>query len=334
MKKVFSFIVFLMLIVNLILAQNKNQTGTRLISREVGFEIVFPPDFPSPKYEYTKKEMTMFTTENNKGACLVSYNFFDQSLFETKSIDKILSDAVSGYLKKNAKLIKETNITLDNFKGKSVYFESGNKSSTYYNRFDCYVYGNVFLQIAFVAYNQKDLQKPEISNFFNSLTFINKQIEKQLLEFSPEDNDFSIALPSGFSKPKIETKYISTDFGEIPTSIYSSENKNGACIIMSSTYPDELFEKKTEEKILSDAMDGAISSQKFQLISKHNLLRDNLKGLSFIVKTKDKKNPIYIKYEYCLKTPKLYQVAYSTYSLQELSQKEILNYFRSFEIIK
>lgn len=334
MKKVFAFVFILMLIVNLILAQNKNQTNTRLVSREVGFEITFPAGFPVPKHEYTKDEMTMFTTENNIGACLVSYNYFDHSLFEQKSINKILSDAVSGYLKNNSRLIKETDVTLDNFKGKSVYFESGDKSNTYYNRFDCYVYGNVFLQIAFVAYNKKDLQKPDINDYFKSLTFINKQIEKQLLEFSPEDNDFSISIPSGFSKPQVETKYISTDFGDVPTNIYSSENRNGACIIMSSTYPDELFEKKTEEKILSDAMNGAISSQKFQLISKQDLLRDNLKGLSFIVKTKDKKNPIYIKYEYCLKIPKLYQVAYSTYSLQELSQKEILNYFRSFEIIK
>ncbi len=334
MKKILFIISVLSLLAGWSFAQEPVQNGTRLISREAAFEITFPADFPLPKREITKDEMVMFTTETKRGACLVSYNFFDHSLYETKNIDQILTDAMSGYLKEGSKLIFKTDIQIGNYKGKTVKFTSKDSDVTYYNRFDCYVYGDMLLQVAFVAYDKKELDKKDLGDYFKSLSLIDKQLESQTLKFAPEDDNYTVYLPHGFGKPAGESSEIDSDFGKIPMLMYSVEGKTGACILASTTYPDKLFEKKTSDQILNDAMNGAINSQNFELISKQYLFRDENHGISYTVKTRKGKTPIFIRYEYCLKEPKLFQIAYSTLSLKELNSREILNYFKSFELNK
>jgi len=333
MKKACFVLFALFMMLSSALSQKVTEYGARLVIREAGFEVILPAGFPFPKREISKNNMTMYTTETNRGACLVSYSLFEHSLFETKTIDQILEDAVKGYLNKGSKLTSEKDIFLGNYKGKSVRFTSASGTTTFYNRFDCYVYGDVFVQIAFVGYNAKEPDKKDINDYFKSLFLIDKQFESQALKFAPTDDDYVLYLPHGYAQPKGEASEIESDYGKIPMLMYSAEGKTGACIMASNTYPTELWEKKSIEKVLNDAMDGAVSSQKFKVISKQNLMRDDLRGLSYVVKTEGQA-PIYIRYEYCVREPKLYQVAYSTLTLKELNSPEVLSYFRSFELNK
>jgi len=334
MKNLFIIISILFLFSGISEAQKITMTGPRLVSREAAFEIVFPTGFPLPKHEITKDNMVMFTTETNRGACLVSFNTFEHSLFETKTIEQILSDAIDGYLKDGSVLVSKKDISLGGYKGKTVKFDTKDGNNIYYNRFDCYVYGDQLLQVAFVAYEKKELDKKDLADYFSSLTLIDKKLESHTLGFAPEDDDYTVYLPHGFTKPTGESSEIDTDYGKVPTLMYTVENKTGACILASSQYPEKLFDNKTTDQILEDAMNGAVKSQDFVVLSKHYLLRDENAGLSYIVKTKSKNSPIYIRYEYCVRLPKLYQVAYSTYSLKELNSPEVLNYFKSFELSK
>jgi hypothetical protein len=332
MKKVLFIIAVIVFLPISAFSQSAATLGVRLVSRDAGFEVTYPAGFPLPKREVTKDNMVMYTNENKRGACFVSYNFFEHSLYESKTVEQILDDAKGGYLKSNSKLISENNFQIGNYKGKSVKFMSKDSATTFYNRFDCIVYGDILIQVAFVGYDKKEVDKKDITDYFKSFSLIDKQLESIALKFAPDDDGYTVYLPHGFGKPIREASEIDSDYGKLPMLMYSVENNSGACILASNTYPDKLFEQKTADDILTDAMNGAINSQKFELISKQYLLRDGHPGLSYTVKTKSGNSYIYIRYEYCIKEPKLYQVAYSTLSLKELNSQAVLDYFKSFEL--
>jgi hypothetical protein len=315
--------------------QNVPVGGSRVICRDAGFEITFPANLPIARRDVQKDKTITFTTADSTGTLVVAYNTIKSVMLEVRSVKNVLEETLSNYLRENTKIISSTDVRLGYFIGKSVKFKDVRDTATFYNRFDCYLYGNTILQIAFIGTNEFEINKDRITDFFNSLSLIDPQFEKKELKFTSGDNDYSVFLPKGYDKlNKLGLKKDSSFMKALTLSLIPQRALKGAVILSSKTYPDELFKDKNEFQVLEEAMIGALDLEKIVLLSRQFLVRDQYPGISFTGMTKSDNTTTYLRYEYYLKDHKLFQVGYACYSLEELNCDEVLGYFRSFELKK
>jgi hypothetical protein len=332
-------VVFLLLVVLFCYSSTLTQVvplgGTRVVSRDAGFEITFPAGFLIPRRDIQRDKTITFATADSGGTCVVAYNTIKTVPLKDLTVKSILEETLSNYLRNDTKIVSSTDVWLGPFRGKSVKFKDVRDTATFYNRFDCYVYGNIILQIAFIGNFELEVEKESITSFFNSLSLIDRRLEKKELKYIAEDNEYSIFLPLGYNKQNKNILKPDSNFSEIPSPfLYPIKPLKGAITLSTKTYPDELFKDKNSYQVLEEAMIGAFDLQKIGLLSRQFLYRDEYTGLSFTGVTQNEKTPMYIRYEYYLKEHKLFQVGYVCYSMDELNSEEVLAYFRSFEIKK
>ena len=332
MQKVLIFGTILILFFSNAHSQNVPWGGTRVISRIAGFEITFPVGLPIPRRDIQKDKTITFATADSTGTCVIGYNTIKTVPLKERTVNTILEETLSNYLRSNTKIISSTDVWLGNFKGKSVKFLDIRDTATFYNRFDCYVYGNIILQIAFIGNYPFELDKENITGFFNSISLINRQYEKKTLQFTAEDNGYSIFLPQGYDKQNISNTKADSNSAKRPVPYPFPDNTlKGAVILSTKKYPDEQFKDKNTFQVLEEAMVGALDLQQIILLSRQFLVRDEYHGISFTGVTKSGNSVRYLRYEYYLNEHELFQVGYACASLDELNSEEVLSYFRSFE---
>lgn len=339
MKNLINLLVILLFGFALTFAQKGFKKGTYVISMDGKFDVVYPAGFGVPAREVSMKgkeeseKMIMFSASCDRGACLVSYNDYDPSLFNKKSIEQMFDDIVKSYLKENAKVISKKDVMLNGYKGKSVKFQSTNPNGgMFYERFDCYVIKPRLYQVGFVGYKKGEIDKKDILDYFNSFEFFEGEIKSPGYYLTDEEGELEISLPPGYGEPKKEVTPVETDAGKINMTMYMKESQTGLCLLAFNDYPPDIFDKKTTEKMLDDAMNGALNNQKATIISKQSLYHEQYPGLTFTCSSKVGNTTVYSRYDYCIKKPRLYQVGYMAYSKADLDKTPIKNYFRSFKL--
>jgi hypothetical protein len=338
MKNLIRLVLIGFCFISVSLAQKVIVTGDKLISYDGGFEVTLPSGFSAIQKEISgegegdNQKMIMFTSSAEIGACLISFNQYNAAIFDSKTVDEMLKGAIEGYLKDGSKLISSKDVTLNGFQGKSVKFESTGKDGNFFNRFDCYIVRPYMLQVAFVGYKKEDIDKKEIQDYFKSFYIFNVNKLGAGSYLKSDDGEFQIKLPKGYENPAKSETPVKTDAGDISMTMYIKESLTGMAMLAHNDYPDHVFDKKTNDKMLEDAMDGCVNSQKSTVISKSNLYHEDMPGLTFTATSKIGNTTIYTRYDYCIKKPRLYQIAYTAYKKADLEKKEVLDYFRSFKI--
>jgi hypothetical protein len=338
MKKLILFSFLTILFVFSLSAQEIKTAGLYIVSPEGNFEAVFPAGFGSFKKSVTtegkesSQKLNIFTMENERGACLISYNEYDPETIGNKSVDQMLKETTQSYIKNNAKLLSSKNIKLGSYKGKSVTLASKGADGNFFERFDVYVINSRLYQVGFVGYTKEEMSKPDILDYFKSFNIFSEEPKEQGYYLSAEDEGFEILLPPGFQQPEKKKEPIKTDYGNVEMTLFTKEALNGACLISVNEYPEKLFADKQNDKILDDAFGGVMSDNNEKIISKGEYYLDDMQGISFITIYNANKVPIYSKYHFLINKPKLYQILYKSNSLKSLESEDVKEFFRSFRI--
>jgi hypothetical protein len=150
-----------------------------LTSTDGGFHAVFPmpsePSMSSAPINTAIGEIMMYTymTTDDKGAAMIAYVDYPTEAFEGASLDAMLDSARAGAMRNlNAKVTKQTKITIDGHPGRSVYFTGKSNGLKLYGRFDYYLVTPRLFQVGYLSINAKDVNTAKIKAYFNSFELV------------------------------------------------------------------------------------------------------------------------------------------------------------------
>jgi len=160
----------------LVVASTTLQAQNPYTSEEGGFRVAFPSGFPDPNVDSKDVEtkigtiqMKTFLTEQPNAACMVAYSDYPAESFEGASTQALLDSARNGALSNvGGKLIKQRNITINGYPGRSIYFRGKSGSSTVFGRFDYYLVQPRLYQVGYMTLRQKDIDAKKVKAYFSS----------------------------------------------------------------------------------------------------------------------------------------------------------------------
>jgi hypothetical protein len=150
--------------------------GPEITAKDEKFSITMPEGFDTPKRSVEpletdagKIDMISYLTSNERGACMVMYGSFPESVFEGKTTEKILDDARdSAMAKMGAKLDKQEDFKVDGYPARSCYYSGSAQGTPFLSRFDYILVKPALYQVAFVGTSKEEVDKPDVQGYFKS----------------------------------------------------------------------------------------------------------------------------------------------------------------------
>jgi hypothetical protein len=156
--------------------QGISLTDDTFTSKEGRFSFIPPVGFDKFNFEKRPKktdagdlEIHQYSSNLARGTCLIAYYDLPESLFQSKSIQKMLEDGRDGSIKNaNAVLDKESAITVDGYAGLSFYAHIKNGDKIIYTRSDFVIAKPRLYNYLYLSLDESELYKTDVKNFFKS----------------------------------------------------------------------------------------------------------------------------------------------------------------------
>lgn len=150
--------------------------------------------------------------------------------------------------------------------------------------------------------------------------------------YNSTDGRFGITLPPGYSTFTSQTNTQATAAGPIELTILQSENSQGGCFLGFSDFPDAAFVGRTPKKMLEDGRDGALRNMKATLEKQNDITVQGKTGIDIFGSTVQAGKDIFVRFQFIVDKPRLYQIGYLAYKRADLDKPEVQAYFDSFRI--
>jgi hypothetical protein len=152
------------------------QTGNTFTSKEGRFSATPPTGFSDFKFSSRVNPtdagditINQYLQNLDRGTCLMSYYDFPESLFQRKTIQKMLTDGRDQAVKNmNATVKKEDSITVDGNSGLSLVVEIPKDGKMIYARVDFIIAKPRVYNYLYLSYDQAEINKTDVKNFFKS----------------------------------------------------------------------------------------------------------------------------------------------------------------------
>lgn len=145
-------------------------------SEEGKFSVIPPTGFG--KFEYSERRNTtdageivvrQYSQSSDRNTCIIAFYDIPESLFQTKSIEKMLEDGRDGALARSKGILdKETAITVDGNPGISFYSHIETQNGTVYARSDYVIAKPRVYNYLYLSLMELELHKNDVKNFFSS----------------------------------------------------------------------------------------------------------------------------------------------------------------------
>lgn len=150
--------------------------------------------------------------------------------------------------------------------------------------------------------------------------------------FSSKPGRFSISLPSGFSKPKLETSDIGDKGDKVKLYMHTSLGENGVCLIGYNDLDIKDINDELRNTLLDGAKDGALKNMNATVGSEKNISLDGNPGRSMEFTADNEGQAMHGRFDYYLVGNRLYQVGFIGITEGALEDTDVLNYFASFKV--
>jgi hypothetical protein len=151
--------------------------------------------------------------------------------------------------------------------------------------------------------------------------------------FSSKPGRFSISLPSGFSKPKLETSDIGDKGDKVKLYMHTSLGGNGVCLIGYNDLDVKDMNDEMRNTLLDGAKDGALKNMNATVGSEKNISLGGSPGRSMEFTADNEGQTMHGRFDYYLVGNRLYQVGFIGITESALEDTDVLNYFASFKVL-
>jgi hypothetical protein len=144
-----------------------------------------------------------------------------------------------------------------------------------------------------------------------------------------ENDDFSIALPAGFSEFAIQEQTIDSPSGPIVQRTFVSKDETGAAMIV--TYGEMPGTILDPEEMISGSRDSLVTSVGAQVESERSLDVDGATGRSILFAASSP-TAIFARGDLMVTGPRLFQVIFLGFNQEQRAGDAVSSAFESFEI--
>ncbi len=153
--------------------------------------------------------------------------------------------------------------------------------------------------------------------------------------FVSREGRFSIALPDGYSRPKLEVNDVASDMGAIKLYMYMSiRSSEGACLVGYSDIKGVQLTDELRQKMLDGAREGALNNMNATLDSETPTTLEGNPGRIVRFTAEKDGQKIRGRFDYYLVNNRLYQVGFIAIAQDALEQESISAFFGSFKLMK
>lgn len=152
--------------------------------------------------------------------------------------------------------------------------------------------------------------------------------------FSSKDGRFSITLPEGYTKPKLETSDVPSEIGKIKLYMYTSMNiVEGVCLVGYSDITGIEMSADLKEKMLEGAKEGALGQMNATLEGEETISIDGHPGRSLVFTAESEGQTMKGRFDYYMVGSRLYQIGFIALAEDALTSDGIQSYFSSFKLM-
>jgi len=149
---------------------------------------------------------------------------------------------------------------------------------------------------------------------------------------SSDSGRFVVQFPEGFPAPKQQTQTVQTKIGPLAMITYLTEEKDAACMVAYSDYPEAAFDGADVNALLDSARNGALNNVNGTMTSEEQITLNGHPGRSIIFAGSSQGQTIHGRFDYYLVKPRLYQVGFMAIDSTKLTQGGTMSYFKSFAL--
>lgn len=163
---------------------------------------------------------------------------------------------------------------------------------------------------------------------------VHAPLQERSATLKSSEGRFSVQYPRGFDAPKQRTDILQTPTGELEACAFVTVNERGGLVISFADAP-KIFENITDKEFL----------ERLQKVIKNspNIVRiDEIipfevagsPGRAFFFEERRKGRTFYLRRNYLIVTPRIYQIMYVTANIEEAKKSDINEFFDSFTLIQ
>jgi hypothetical protein len=152
--------------------------------------------------------------------------------------------------------------------------------------------------------------------------------------FTSTDGRFSFIPPTGYTAFVFEQRSRTTETGDLEIHQYSKNLARGSCMIAFYDLPESVFQSKTIQKLLEDGRDGGVKNVNGVLDKEVAITVDGYPGLSIYLQVKKGEQTFYIRSDFVVAKPRMYNYLYLSLDKAEFDKADIKEFFGSFHITK